>query len=55
MGGIVKLYRDDFPTYYKFRKAVGEYRKSGYIIRNVCGGVICFEYFTDYEIWKNQK
>ena len=54
-GNVVKLFRDDFQTYYKFRKAVKEYRISGYIIRNVCGGVICFEHFTDYENWKRQK
>lgn len=52
---VVSLFRDDFTTYYKFRKAVKEFRISGYIIRNVCGGVKCFKYITDYENWKKQK
>lgn len=25
------------------------------VIAKVCGGFMCFESFTDYKIWKNQK
>lgn len=25
------------------------------VIKKVTGGYMCFEYQTDYEIWKNQK
>ncbi|MBO6031675.1 MAG: hypothetical protein J6Q22_09400 [Prevotella sp.] len=53
--GKVMIYRDYYPSYYQYRKAIREYRDRGYIIRNVYGGVVCFEFITDYEVWKNQK
>lgn len=49
------VHRDDYPTYYQYRKAIKEYRKQGYIIHVVCGGVMCFESWADYGLWKNQK
>ena len=51
----VFLFRIDYPNYSKYRKAIREYRDKGYIIRNVYGGVVCFHFVTDYEVWKNQK
>ena len=49
------IYRDDYPSYYQYRKAIKRLRDAGYIIRNVCGGVSFFRYWSDHEIWENQK
>ena len=51
----VYLFRNDYPSYYKYRKDIKAHREAGYVIRNVYGGVVCFEFVTDYEVWKNQK
>lgn len=52
---IVNIFRADYTSDYQYRKAVGEYRRSGYIVAKVCGGVKCFESFDDFENWKRQK
>ena len=52
---FVNLYREEYPTYYQYRKAIKEYRDGGYFIARCYGGVMCFLYRNDYETWKNQK
>lgn len=47
--------RDDYRTYYQYRKTIKMYRDGGWIVRSACGGVWCFESAADYEVWKNQK
>lgn len=52
---IEKIYREDYRSDYAYRKAVREYRKMGWYIARVCGGVWCFESVNDYETWRLQK
>ena len=47
--------RMDYPSDYKYRKAIKEYRDGGYIIAKCSGGVIAFRYESDYDTWKSQK
>ena len=51
----VYLFHVDYPSYYKYRKDIKAYRKAGYVIRNVFGGVVCFRYLSEYKVWANQK
>ena len=47
--------RVNYPSDYKYRKAIKEYRDLGYIIAKCIGGVIAFRHKSDYDTWKNQK
>lgn len=47
--------REGYPSHYKYRKAIKEYRDCGYIIAKCCGGVVAFRHQSDYDTWKNQK
>ena len=49
------IFRMDYPSDYKYRKAIKEYRDGGYIIAKCSGGVIAFRHHSDYDTWKNQK
>ena len=49
------IFRMDYPSDYKYRKAIKEYRDLGYIIAKCSGGVIAFRHESDYDTWKNQK
>ena len=40
---------------FKNRKAVADKYPAAAKITKVCGGWAVFEFWTDYEIWKNQK
>lgn len=40
---------------YKSRKHIEKAYPGLAVIKKVCGGWICFEFLSDYEIWKNQK
>lgn len=51
----VFMYRDSYDSYYQYRKAIRRRKSMGWIVRNVSGGVVCFQSIRDYEIWKNQK
>ena len=51
----VYLFRNDYPSYYKYRKDIKEHREAGYVIRNVYGGVLCFRSWSEYKVWANQK
>lgn len=51
----VSIWRDDYKSYYAYRKAIREYRQMGWIIAKVYGGVMCFEGVDDYAVWRNQK
>lgn len=51
----VYLFRNDYPSYYKYRKDIKAHREAGYVIRNVYGGVVCFRYWSEYKVWANQK
>ncbi|MBR2771266.1 MAG: hypothetical protein IKD78_04550 [Bacteroidales bacterium] len=44
-----------YETDYKNRKAVSEAYPAATKIVKVCGGWMVFDFWTDYEIWKNQK
>lgn len=51
----VTICKEDYATYYQYRKAISEYRDRGWVIARVEGGVVCFAYASDYDVWKNQK
>ena len=55
MSKTVTLYRKSFRTYYRYRKEIRKYRDLGYLVRNVSGGVVCFQFMYDYDMWRKQK
>lgn len=55
MKSPIYIMRDEYPTYYRYRKAIAEYRDRGFVVRNVCGGVICFRFYSEYAMWRKQR
>ena len=51
----VFIAKNDYRTYYQYRKTIKGFRDGGWIVRNACGGVWCFESAAEYDVWKNQK
>lgn len=51
----VYIFRQDYKTYYAYRKAIREYRNRGWFIARVYGGVIGFESIDDLNTWRRQK
>ena len=51
----VYLFRINYPSYYKYRKDLKEYRDSGYFVARCYGGVICFLREDEFKNWKKQK
>lgn len=49
------IYKENYPNYNQYRKAIKRYRERGCPVRNIYGGVACFETYTDLMVWKNQK
>lgn len=48
------IMKSSYSSYYQYRKAVRSCRDRGWIVRNIEGGVICFEFIHDYEVWKRE-
>lgn len=51
----ISIFREDYKSDYAYRKAIREYRNSGWCIARVCGGVKCFESIDDLNTWRRQK
>lgn len=52
---MVPIYKTDYASEYQYRKAIRQYRQSGYVIAKVTGGIMCFKSTYEYETWKRQK
>ena len=39
----------------EYREKVQNLRVKGWLVRNIKGGVVAFEFVRDYENWKNKK
>lgn len=51
----VNIFREDYKNDYQYKKEIRRYRESGWMVVEVCGGVICFKSDKDYNSWINQK
>lgn len=51
----VYLFKENYANYAEYRDDVRRYKENGWIVRNTTGGVVCFRFIHDYEVWKEQK
>jgi hypothetical protein len=49
------IYISDFESIKDYKQEVEYWKNNGYIVKKVEGGVICFQFIHDYEVWKRQK
>lgn len=55
MDGNKYIYISDFESIKDYKQEVEYWKNNGYIVKKVDGGVICFQFIHDYEVWKRQK
>lgn len=55
LGDSECVLKSDFANEREYHEKVNSLRVKGWLVRNIKGGVVAFEFVRDYENWKNKK